>query len=325
MVFDNKTILVTGGTGSFGQKFTEIVLKNHNPKAIRIFSRGEYLQWEMQNKFNDKRLRFFIGDVRDKNRLSRAMNGVDIVVHAAALKHVPVAEYNPIEALRTNVDGPANFVDTAIDNNVEKAILISSDKAVNPVNLYGATKLCAEKLFVQANSYVSDRKTRFSCVRYVNVLGSRGSVVPVFLEQKKTGTVTVTDEKMTRFFITMEQGISLVVNALEKMYGGEIFIPKAPSMKIMDLVKALAQEAQVKITGVRPGEKLHEVLFTNDEARHTKEFDNYFVIEPEFAFWGWGKKNINEGKQLASDFYYASDNNTQWIGQDDLKKMIDIS
>ena len=197
MILDDKTILVTGGTGSFGQKFVEMVLLNHNPKAIRIFSRGEFLQWEMQKKFNDERLRFFIGDVRDKDRLSRAMNGVDIVIHAAALKHVPIAEFNPIEAIRTNVDGTANVVDAAIDNNVEKVLLISSDKAVNPVNLYGATKLCAEKLFIQANAYVGDRKTRFSCVRYVNVLGTRGSIVPLFLEQKKSGTVTVTDEKMT--------------------------------------------------------------------------------------------------------------------------------
>ncbi len=320
MSLNNKIILVTGGTGSFGQKFTETVLKNHNPKAIRIFSRSEYLQWEMAQKFNDERLRFLIGDVRDKERLYRAMNGVDIVVHAAALKQVPIAEFNPMEAVKTNVMGTANVVDAAIDNGIEKAILISSDKAVNPVNLYGATKLCAEKLFIQANSYVGDRKTRFSCVRYGNVVGSRGSVVPIFLEQKKTGTLTVTDEKMTRFWITLEQGVALVINSIANMHGGETFIPKIPSMKIMDLVKAVAPQASVKITGIRPGEKLHEVLLTSDEARHSLEFDNHFVVEPEFAFWG--KENFKDGKKFTEGFHYASDNNTQWLLQEDFKKMI---
>jgi UDP-N-acetylglucosamine 4,6-dehydratase (inverting) len=320
MSLDNKTILVTGGTGSFGQKFTEMVLKRYKPKAIRIFSRGEYLQWEMQKKFNDNRLRFLIGDVRDKERLSRAMDGVDVVVHAAALKHVTVAEYNPIEAIRTNVDGTANVVNAAIDNKVEKVLLISSDKAVNPVNLYGATKLCAEKLFTHANSYVGDKKTRFSCVRYVNVLQTRGSVVPLFQEQKKTGVLTVTDEKMTRFFITLEQGIELVFSALENMNGGEVFIPKAPSMKIMDLAKAVAQDAKIEIIGVRPGEKLHEALLTTDEASHTKEFDNYYIVEPEFTFWN--KENSKDGKKLPEGFSYTSDNNTQWLNQEDLKKMI---
>lgn len=320
MSLDNKVILVTGGTGSFGQKFTETVLKNHNPKAIRIFSRSEYLQWEMAQKFNSDKLRFFIGDVRDKERLSRAMNGADIVVHAAALKHVPIAEFNPMEAVKTNVMGTANVVDAAIDNGVEKAILISSDKAVNPVNLYGATKLCAEKLFIQANSYVGDRKTKFSCVRYGNVVGSRGSVVPIFLEQKKTGTLTVTDEKMTRFWITLEQGVALVIKSLANMHGGETFIPKIPSMKIMDLVKAIAHDAQIKITGIRPGEKLHETLLTSDEARHSLEFDTHFVIEPEFAFWK--KENLKEGKPFVEGFTYASDNNTQWLLEEDFKKMI---
>ncbi|OGZ62606.1 MAG: UDP-N-acetylglucosamine 4,6-dehydratase (inverting) [Candidatus Staskawiczbacteria bacterium RIFCSPHIGHO2_02_FULL_34_10] len=320
MSLDNKTILITGGTGSFGQKFTETVLKNHNPKAIRIFSRSEYLQWEMAQKFKDERLRFFIGDIRDKERLSRAMNGVDIVVHAAALKQVPIAEFNPMEAIKTNINGTANVVDVAIDNGVEKAILISTDKAVNPVNLYGATKLCAEKLFIQANAYVGSRKTKFSCVRYGNVVGSRGSVVPVFLEQKKTGTLTVTDEKMTRFWITLEQGVALVINSIASMYGGEIFIPKIPSMKIMDLVKVISPEAQVKITGIRPGEKLHEILLTADEARHSLEFDSYFIIEPEFAFWK--KESLKEGKTFVEGFNYSSDNNTQWFKQEDFKKLV---
>lgn len=320
MSLDSKTILVTGGTGSFGQKFAETVLKNHNPKAVRIFSRSEYLQWEMAQKFKDERLRFFIGDVRDKERLYRAMNGVDIVVHAAALKQVPIAEFNPMEAVKTNVMGTANVVDAAIDNGIEKAILISSDKAVNPVNLYGATKLCAEKLFIQANSYVGDRKTRFSCVRYGNVVGSRGSVVPIFLEQKKTGTLTVTDEKMTRFWITLEQGVAFVIDSLSKMHGGETFIPKIPSMKIMDLARAIDAEAAIKITGIRPGEKLHEILLTANEARHSLEFDNHFVIEPEFAFWK--KENLKEGKSFVEGFNYASDSNTQWLLQEDFKKMM---
>ncbi len=320
MSLDNKIILVTGGTGSFGQKFTETVLKNHNPKAIRIYSRTEYLQWEMAQRLSDERLRFLIGDVRDKERLYRAMNGVDIVVHAAALKQVPIAEFNPMEAIKTNVNGTANVVDAAIDNGVEKAILISTDKAVNPVNLYGATKLCAEKLFIQANSYVGDRKTRFSCVRYGNVVGSRGSVVPIFLEQKKTGTLTVTDEKMTRFWITLEQGVALVINSIANMHGGETFIPKIPSMKIMDLVKAVDANAKIKITGIRPGEKLHEILLTSDEARHSLEFDTHFVIEPEFAFWK--KENLKEGKSFIEGFTYASDSNTQWLLQEDFKKMI---
>lgn len=321
-ILNKKVILVTGGTGSFGQKFTEVVLKKYKPKAIRIFSRGEYLQWEMKKKFNDERLRFFIGDVRDKDRLSRAMNGADIVVHAAALKHVPVAEFNPIEAIKTNIDGTANVVDAAIDNEIEKAILISSDKAVNPVNLYGATKLCAEKLFVQANSYVGDRKTRFACARYVNVLNSRGSVVPIFLEQKKDGALTVTDEKMTRFFITSEQGINLVFDALKKMQGGEIFVPKAPSMKIIDVAKAVAAGAQVKITGIRPGEKIHEVLLTADEARYSHEFDNYYVVRSQFA--SWDLRNFSGGKKVPDGFYYASDNNSKWFTSEEFKKTIDM-
>jgi UDP-N-acetylglucosamine 4,6-dehydratase len=320
-MFENKTILVTGGAGFFGQKFVEIILKNHNVKIVRVYDNRELAEVEMQRKFDDPRLRFFIGDVRDKDRLYRAMNGVDIVVHAAALKHVPIAEYNPFEVIKTNVNGTANVIDAAIDNNVENAILISSDKAVNPVNLYGATKLCAEKLFIQANSYAGDRKTRFSCVRYVNVLGSCGSIIPLFLEQKKTGTLTVTHEKMTRFFMTLEQGVVLVINSLKNMRGGEIFIPKAPSMKIMDLAKAVAPEAQIKITGIRPGEKLHEALLTVEEARHTKEFDDHFIIEPEFAFWD--KENFKESKQLLDGFYYYSDNNMQWFSQDDFKKIIE--
>jgi len=316
-----KVILVTGGTGSFGQKFTEIVLREHNTKAIRIFSRGELLQEEMRRRFeDDQRLRFFIGDVRDRERIHRAMNGVDIVVHAAALKQVPACEYNPIEAIRTNIDGAINVIDAAIDNGIEKVIAISTDKAVYPVNLYGATKLVAEKLFVQANAYTGFGKTRFSCVRYGNVVGSRGSVIPLFLEQRKTGETTITDERMTRFWITSEQGVRFVIKCIEIMSGGEIFIPKIPSVRITDLADVIAPGAQRKVIGIRPGEKLHEALMPGEEARHAREFDDYFVVEPEFVFWG--KADLKGGKALAESFTYTSDTNNWWLSEDDLNKML---
>ncbi len=245
MNLENKVILLTGGTGSFGQKFTEIALREHNPKVIRIFSRGELLQQQMQQRFNDDpRLRFFIGDVRDRERVYRAMNGVDIVVHAAALKQVPTCEYNPLEAVKTNIDGAANVIDAAIDNGVEKVMTISTDKAVQPVNLYGATKLAAEKLFIQSNVYTGWRKTRFSCVRYGNVAGSRGSVMPLFLKQKENGTITITDERMTRFWITLEQGVRFVIDCTGRMHGGEVFIPKIPSMKITELADEMSAVRQ---------------------------------------------------------------------------------
>ena len=320
MPLNNKTILITGGTGSFGQKFAEIALKRYKPKSIRIFSRGEFLQWEMAKKFNDSRLRFLIGDIRDKDRISRAMNGVDIVVHAAALKQIPAIEYNPIEAINTNILGTANIIDAAIDNNVEKAFFISSDKAVNPTNLYGATKLCAEKLFIQANSYTGERKTKFSCVRYGNVIGSRGSVIPLFLEQKKNGALTVTDKRMTRFWIVLEQGIDFVINCIEKMEGQEIFIPKIPSMKIIDLAQIIAPESKIKIIGIRPGEKLHEILLSPEEAKHSKEFDKYFIIEPEFLFQK--KNNFKEGKLLQDNFEYSSDTNKEWLSEEQMRKIL---
>lgn len=322
MVLQNKVILVTGGTGSFGEKFTEIVLKEHNPKAIRIFSRGELLQQEMHQKFNnDPRLRFLIGDVRDRERVYRAMNGVDIVVHAAALKQVPTCEYNPIEAVRTNVDGATNVVYAAIDNGVEKAIAISSDKAVHPVNLYGATKLVMERLFVQANVYTGGRKTLFSCVRYGNVVGSRGSVIPLFLEQRKEGMITITDEKMTRFWITLEQGVRFVIDCISRMHGGEVFIPKTPSMKITDLADIIAPEAEREVIGIRPGEKVNEILLTEEESRHALEFDNYFVIEPEHPFWK--KDNLKGGKSLPYGFRYTSDNNGWWLTKEELKRIVE--
>jgi len=322
MHFQNKVILVTGGTGSFGQKFTEIVLREYNPKVIRIFSRGELLQQEMRQRFNnDEKLRFFIGDVRNRERIYRAMNKVDIVVHAAALKQVPTCEYNPIEAVKTNIDGAVNVIDAAIDNGVEKAIAISSDKAVHPVNLYGATKLVMERLFIQANVYTGERKTHFSCVRYGNVVGSRGSVVPLFLEQRENAVITLTDEKMTRFWMTLEQGVHFVIDSIERMHGGEIFIPKIPSMKITDLADTIAPGAKRKVIGIRPGEKLNEILLIDEEARHSKEFDDYFVVEPEFPFWE--KDNFREGNSLPSGFRYTSDNNSQWLTNDELKAIVE--
>ncbi|GAG81427.1 unnamed protein product, partial [marine sediment metagenome] len=276
---------------------------------------------QFQDYHNNEKLRFFIGDVRDKNRLYRAMNGVDIVIHAAALKQVPTCEYNPIEAVKTNIDGAANVIDAAIDNNVEKVMALSTDKAVHPVNLYGATKLVAEKLFIQGNTYSGGRKTKFSCVRYGNVMASRGSVIPIFQEQRKNGTVTITDKNMTRFWITQEQAVRFIIDCIEKMKGGEIFVPKIPSMKIIDLAQAIAPQSKIKITGIRPGEKIKEVLLTGEEARHAKEFDKYFVVEPEYAFWS--KSNFKDGKLLPSDFSYSSGDNNQWITKKELIKMLE--
>jgi UDP-N-acetylglucosamine 4,6-dehydratase len=321
-ILDNSIILVTGGTGSFGQKFAEIVLNEHKPRAIRIFSRGELLQQEMRQKFNDdRRLRFFIGDVRDRERVYRAMNGVNIVVHAAALKQVPTCEYNPIEAVRTNVDGTVNVIDAAIDNGVEKAMAISSDKAVQPINLYGATKLVMERLFIQANVYTGLRKSKFSCVRYGNVAGSRGSVIPLFLEQRKNGVITITDKQMTRFWITLEQGVRFVTDCITRMEGGEVFVPKIPSTKITDIADVIAPEAKREVIGIRPGEKVNEILLTEEEARHTREFDNYFVVEPEHPFWE--EKNLGGGKPLLEGYKYTSDENSWWLTKEECRKMIE--
>ena len=321
MSLNNKTILITGGTGSFGQKFTEIILKEYNPKTVRIYDNRELAEVEMERKFHDPRLRFFIGDIRDKKRIYRAINGVNIVVHAAALKHVPICEYNPIEAVKTNIDGAINVIDSAIDNGVEKVMAISTDKSVYPVNLYGATKMVAEKLFVQANSYVGDeRKTVFSCTRYGNVIASSGSVVPLFKKQKEEGEITITDEKMTRFLITLEQGVRFVIKNIETMKGGEIFIPKIASMKIADLAKVIAPEAKKKIIGIRPGEKLHEILLTKEEARHTKEISDCFIIEPQFHFWS--ENNLQEGKPLSDGFEYRSNTNNKWITEKEMKEIL---
>jgi len=322
-LFDDKTILITGGTGSFGKKFTEILLSEHDPESVRIYSRGELLQMEMQNRFDDPRLRFLIGDVRDRDRLYRAASGVDIIVHAAALKHVPACEYNPIEAVRTNVEGSVNVIDAAIDNSVEKIMAISTDKAVHPVNLYGATKMVAEKLFTQGNAYTGGKKTSFSCIRYGNVVGSRGSVIPLFKEQQTNGVITITDDRMTRFWITLEHGVRFVMDCIARMKGGETFVPKIPSMKVIDLANVIAPDAKKKVIGIRSGEKLHEILLTEDEARHTREFDNYFVIEPEHPFWD--KNNFNDEKSLPEGFRYTSDNNDKWLTGDELGKIVDES
>lgn len=318
----NKIWLITGGTGSFGQAMAKILLERSDPKVIRIFSRGELLQLQMEQKFYDDRLRFFIGDVRDKDRLSRAMTGgVDIVVHAAALKHIPACEYNPIEAIQTNIIGAVNVVEAALNNSVDRVIAISSDKACAPVNTYGVTKACMEKLFTQANVYAR-KQTKFCCVRYGNVVGSRGSVIPVFKEQSRTGTLTLTDSRMTRFWITLEQGVHFVLNCLDMMRGGEIFIPKIPSMLITDLAEVIAPKAKQVITGIRPGEKLHEVLVTEDEARHTREFEDCFVIVPQFKYWTEDTYWDLTGNPLPEGFRYASDTNIQWLTKNKLYDFI---
>ena len=317
-ILENKTVLVTGGTGSFGKNFVKQALKL-NVKKIIIFSRDELKQYEMRQQFHDERIRFFIGDVRDKERLDRAFDGVDIVVHAAAMKHVEACEYNPFEAIKTNIHGAQNIIEAAIDCGVEKVIALSTDKACSPVNLYGATKLASDKLFVAANSYVGSKKTGFSVVRYGNVAGSRGSVVPFFKKICVTGTVPVTDERMTRFWITLDQGVQFVIDSLERMHGGEIFVPKIPSMKVMDLAKALAPECEVEIVGIRPGEKLHEAMIMEDDARHTVEFDDHYVIQPEFPWWS--KKFAEGGKTLPEGFAYTSDNNTEWLTIEQLEKL----
>jgi len=319
-LLDEKVILVTGGTGSFSQKFVEIVLRDHNPKKLILYSRDELKQHEMHQHFPDKRLRFLIGDVRDKERLCRAMTGVDLVVHAAALKQVPACEYNPFEAVKTNILGAVNLIDAAIDCHVTRVVALSSDKAVNPISLYGATKLCAEKLFMQGNSYSGLDGTRFCSVRYGNVVASRGSVIPLFLQQRANGVITVTDQRMTRFWITLEQGVALVLRALEVMHGGEIFVPKIPSMSIMDLVEALAPGCQVTFTGIRPGEKLHEILISTDEAHHTLEFDDMFVIQPPYPWWKM--EHWTGGKPLKDGFIYSSKSNAEQLSVERLQEMV---
>ena len=314
-VWAGKTVLVTGGTGSFGRKFTEIVLRERIPRRLIVFSRDEVKQDDMRHAHTDvggSPMRYFIGDVRDADRLHRACRGVDIVVHAAALKQVPACEYNPFEAVKTNVVGAKNVIDAALDNGVSRILAVSTDKAVNPVNLYGATKLVAEKLFVQGNAYTGDRPSLFSCVRYGNVVGSRGSVVPLFLEQRRSGSLTVTDPRMTRFWITLDQGVRFVLRCLDTMRGGEIFVPKIPSMRIGDVAKTIAPDCRQEVTGLRSGEKLHEVLVSSDEARHAVECDGMYVIYPDNP-WVRDQHLAQDGHPLAEEFRYSSDANTQWL------------
>jgi UDP-N-acetylglucosamine 4,6-dehydratase len=319
-IFNNKRVLITGGTGSFGKKLTEILLGEYSPREVIIYSRDEMKQFEMQGKFEGRRdIRFIIGDVRDKERLSLALNGVDYVVHAAALKIVPSMEFNPSEAIRTNVLGAMNMIEATLSQGVKKVIALSTDKACNPVNLYGATKLCSDKLFVAANSFGGKNGTKFAVVRYGNVVGSRGSVVPFFKEKKKTGVIPITDVRMTRFWITLEQGVRFVLANFERMLGGELFIPKIPSMKIVDLAKAIAPECKTKVIGIRPGEKIHEVMISPDDARNTFEHEDHYVIAPSFDWW---KSSRSKGRKVAEDFYYSSDTNKQWLKSEQLKAII---
>ncbi|SDC92274.1 UDP-N-acetylglucosamine 4,6-dehydratase (inverting) [Halanaerobium congolense] len=321
MILDNKTILVTGGTGSFGKKFTQMILDEYDVKKLIIFSRGELKQAEMKAEFdNHPKLRFFIGNVRDKDRIYRAFDGVDIVIHAAALKRIPECEYNPFEAIKTNVNGAQNVIDAAIDKGVEKVVALSTDKAANPINLYGATKLCSDKLFTAGNAYAGGKKTKFGVVRYGNVMGSRGSVIPFFKKMKETGILPITDPRMTRFWITLEDAVKLVLKALDKMQGGEIFVPKIPSMKVTDLAEAIAPECKQEIVGIRSGEKLHEVMIPRAASRHTIEFEDYYVIEPDYDWWE--NNNHTGGKKLEKEFEYNSGNNDYWITIDEMRKII---
>ncbi|MFH1283600.1 MAG: UDP-N-acetylglucosamine 4,6-dehydratase (inverting) [bacterium] len=325
LLLDGKVILITGGTGSFGKKFTEIVLKKFKPEKLIIFSRDEFKQYEMSKLFPENKfpIRFFLGDVRDKNRLYRAFDGVDYVIHAAALKQVPALEYNPSEAVKTNVNGADCIIDAAINSKVKKVIALSTDKAVNPVNLYGATKLVAEKLFVAGNAY-GGGKVKFSIVRYGNVVGSRGSVIPLFISFKKRGIkeFPITDERMTRFWITLEEGVDLVLNALNESVGGEVFVPKIPSMKILDLAKAIEPQCIIKNIGIRPGEKLHESLISEDESRKTKIFNNLFVIMPQFLGTHILHEKYKDFEDVQEHFVYKSDTNDKWLTFENLKSII---
>ena len=318
---DGKTVLITGGTGSFGKAFIRRVLAEHDPASVRIFSRDELKQSELQRVHADEdRLRYLIGDVRDLPRLVRAMRGVDVVIHAAAMKQVPACEYNPFEAVQTNILGAENVVTAAIDNDVPLIMALSTDKAVNPVNLYGATKLCQEKIVVQGNAYAADSVARFACVRYGNVVGSRGSVIPLFKAQAATGVLTITDDRMTRFWITLDQAVTFVLDCLGRMGGGEVFVPKIPSMRIADMAEALAPDAEQRIVGIRPGEKLHEVMLTEDESRHAVETDWGYVIVPEYASW---PMRAHPGTAPTPGFRYTSDTNTEWLTVEDLRAIAD--
>jgi len=323
-MFNGKIVLITGGTGSFGKKCTEIILKRYKPKKLIIFSRDELKQFEMARIFSDRKypcMRYFIGDIRDKERLHRAFDGVEYVIHAAALKQVPAAEYNPTEVIKTNIYGAQNIVNVAADRGIKKIIALSTDKAANPINLYGATKLCSDKLFIAANAFVSRDESRFSVVRYGNVVGSRGSVIPFFLNKKKEGILPITDPRMTRFWITLEQSVEFVLKCLEMMVGGELFIPKIPSMKMTDLAEAICPECKTEIVGIRPGEKLNEVMVPRDDAYNTVEFKDYYVIKSLFRNFE-RRFNGDTGKPVPEDFEYNSGTNPWFLTIDEMRGMI---
>lgn len=322
-MLDNTTILITGGTGSFGHAFTEMTLKQCNPKKLIIFSRDEMKQWEMAKKYgNHPAVRFFIGDVRDKDRLARALDGVDYVIHAAATKIVPTAEYNPFECIKTNVIGAMNVIDACIDTKVKRVVALSTDKASSPVNLYGASKLASDKLFVSGNAYSKEHGTKFSVVRYGNVMGSRGSVIPFFISQRDSGVLPITDPRMTRFMITLADGVELVWHALEDMIGGEIYVRKIPSMNVTDIARVVAPEAEQKIVGIRPGEKLHEQMVGIEDAPFTYEYANHYKILPTINGWGDSPERIKDGVRVPPDFIYTSDNNPDWMPAADLEAWI---
>lgn len=326
MGLENSSLLLTGGTGSFGKKFVPLTLEKYNPKRLIIFSRDEMKQWEMAKLFpDDPRVRFFIGDVRDKDRLHRALDGVDYVVHAAATKIVPTAEYNPFECVKTNVNGAMNVIDACIDQKVKRVVALSTDKASSPINLYGATKLASDKLFIASNSYAGGQNTRFAVVRYGNVMGSRGSVIPHFMSLAEGGVLPITDPEMTRFMITLEQGVELVWRAFDEMVGGEIFVKKIPSMGILDIASAIAPEATHEITGIRPGEKLHEQMISADDAHHTYEYDTYYKILPAIHNWGSDIRRIQYGKKVAPGFVYDSSTNNQWMTVEQLRAWIAVN
>jgi len=323
-MLNSKNILITGGTGSFGKKCAEVILKKYKPKRLIIFSRDELKQFEMAQQFPDTKydcIRFFIGDIRDKERMYRAFHGVDYIIHAAALKQVPAAEYNPFEAVKTNILGAQNVINVAIDVGVKKVIALSTDKAANPINLYGATKLCSDKLFIAGNSYRGSESSIFSVVRYGNVVGSRGSVIPFFLKCKEEGILPITDPRMTRFWITLDQGVKFVLDSLQRMVGGELFVPKLPSMNIMDLANVIAPECKKEIVGIRPGEKVHEVMIPKEDSRRTLEFDSHYVIQPDFQFWGKRFKE-NSCKQVTDGFEYNSETNPWRLKPEDMLEMI---
>ncbi len=320
----NSSILVTGGTGSFGKSFVPLTLKKFNPKRLIIFSRDEMKQWEMAKQFeDDSRVRFFIGDVRDKDRLHRALHNVDFVVHAAATKIVPIAEYNPFECVKTNINGAMNIVDACIDQKVKRVVALSTDKASSPINLYGATKLASDKLFVASNSsYAGGHKTSFSVVRYGNVMGSRGSIIPYFISSKDKGVLNITDERMTRFMITLDQAVKLVWHAFTDMVGGEIYVKKIPSMKIVDIAKVIAPKAKYKIIGIRPGEKLHEEMISLHDSYTTFDYSDYYKILPQINDWVFDKKRIKGGIKVPRDFVYSSDQNSNWMNQKNFQKWL---